>query len=122
MSTTRRFNSPAAAATTSLVLVLGALAVAPVSSAHAAEPPRFTLHVSSPRVTDDIITRVTPGMSQSDIEGLLGEPGDKERFSRSHTVAWDYGYRDTWGYDATFSVIFDDAGSVVSKVSVRTEG
>jgi hypothetical protein len=32
------------------------------------------------------------------------------RFNNTRTTAWDYHYRDTWGYDADFSVIIDDGG------------
>jgi outer membrane protein assembly factor BamE (lipoprotein component of BamABCDE complex) len=116
MFTSKRIKTSAAL---SFALALGAIAAAPMSQAHAEAMPKFSLHVGAPRVTTDTAMKVAPGMSESDIQRLLGEPQRTARFPRSQTVAWDYDFRDDWGYDATFSVIFNDAGSVVSKVSVR---
>ena len=121
MSMNLRTNRPAAALSLSFALALGAIAIAPVSQAHAETMPKFSLHVEAPHVTTDTSYKVVPGMSESDIQALLGEPQRVARFSRSQTVAWDYDFRDDWGYDATFSVIFNEAGSVVSKVSVRRD-
>jgi outer membrane protein assembly factor BamE (lipoprotein component of BamABCDE complex) len=116
MFTSKRVKTSAAL---SFALALGAIAAAPMSQAHAETMPKFSLHVGAPRVTTDTTMKVAPGMSGSDIQRLLGEPHRTARFPRSQTVAWDYDFRDDWGYDATFSVIFNDAGSVVSKISVR---
>ena len=118
MFTTKRIKTPAAL---SFALALGAIAAAPMSQAYAETMPKFSLHVGAPRVTTDTTMKVAPGMSESDIQGMLGEPQRTTRFTRSQTVAWDYDFRDDWGYDTTFSVIFNDAGSVVSKISVRRD-
>ena len=120
MFTIKRIKTPAALSL-SFALALGAIAVAPMSQAHAETLPKFSIQVGAPRVTTDTTTKVAPGMSESDIQGLLGEPQRMARFPRSQTVAWDYDFRDNWGYASTFSVIFNDAGSVVSKVSVRQD-
>ena len=121
MFTNLRTNRPAAALSVSFALALGALAIAPLSQANAETMPKFSLHVGAPHVTTDTSYKVAPGMSESEIRTLLGEPQRVGRFPRSQTVAWDYDFRDDWGYDATFSVIFDEAGSVVGKVSVRRD-
>ncbi|HET7402748.1 MAG TPA: outer membrane protein assembly factor BamE [Usitatibacter sp.] len=121
MFTNLRTNRPAAALSVSFALALGALAIAPLSQAHAETIPKFSLHVGAPHVTTSTTLTVAPGMSESDVRALLGEPQGVARFTRSRTVAWDYDFRDDWGYDATFSVIFDEAGSVVGKVSVRRD-
>ncbi|HZZ92052.1 MAG TPA: outer membrane protein assembly factor BamE [Usitatibacter sp.] len=121
MSATKRFTRPGARAALSLMLVAGAIATASVSSAHAEVLPKFSIHVDAPRVSEETIAKVQPGMSQGDIEGLIGQPARTDTFARSQTVAWDYNFRDTWGYPSMFSVIFDDAGSVVGKVSTRND-
>jgi len=118
MFTSKRIKTSAAL---SFALALGAIAAAPMSQAQAETMPKFSLHVGAPRVSTETINQVAPGMSEADIQRLLGEPQQMARFTRSHTVAWDYDFRDDWGYDATFSVIFNDAGSVVSKISVRRD-
>ena len=121
MPASKRPTHPALAAL-SFVLAVGAVATASAVRAHAADLPRFSIHLSAPRVTDEVIASVSPGMHQADIEALIGEPMRIERFPHSHTVAWNYDYRDTWGYDSTFSVIFDDAGDVVGKFAMPYKG
>ena len=112
----------------SLALRAAALAVAAVShlapaglpGAIAAPAAKFTLHVSPQfRLTDKAAARVQVGMTTEQVRGLIGEPWNTIRFDNTHTTSWDYEYQDGWGYDAGFSVIFDDAGIVVSKISVR---
>lgn len=72
-----------------------------------------------PRVTDDVIEKIQPGINQADVKALIGPPQSTGYFPRSHTTAWDYQYRDVWGYRSTFSAIFDEDNVLVSKVSVR---
>jgi hypothetical protein len=43
------------------------------------------------------------------------------RFDNLKSTAWDYLYRDTWGYWVDFSVMMGDNGLVVNKVSRRIE-
>jgi outer membrane protein assembly factor BamE (lipoprotein component of BamABCDE complex) len=119
MSTTKRLNRRAVMSTLSFALAIGAAAMATASPVHAEAMPKFSIHVDSPRVTSDTIARVAPGMSQADIESLVGTPARTEHYTLSQTTAWDYNFRDAWGYQSVFSVIFDDAGSVVGKVSTR---
>lgn len=52
---------------------------------------------------------------------LLGPPWRSVDFPNKRQVAWDYRFRDTWGYLADFSVIFDDKGIAVETVTVRQE-
>jgi hypothetical protein len=92
-------------------------------AANAATPTaKFTLHVGAPVLNDDrAFARIQDGMSENDVLGVAGTPWNKVRFENTHTTAWDYEYRDAWGYDATFSVIFNDAGLVVDRISVRRD-
>ena len=70
-------------------------------------------------LSDDVFQAIGPGMSVDDVVARIGPPSSKMRFDNTKTTAWDYRYRDTWGYDAEFSVIVDDGGRVVGKTNVR---
>lgn len=70
---------------------------------------------------DGLFRQVQPGMKTDEVLALIGPPRAKTRFPATKTTAWDYRYRDSWGYDSEFSVIFDDAGIVVSRFSVRND-
>ena len=69
--------------------------------------------------SDELFDGVRPGMTQSEVERLLGRPDETLRFSRD-ALAWDYRYMDTWGYFSVFSVTFDARGVAVSRLSWRT--
>ncbi len=70
--------------------------------------------------SDELFARVGLGMGRDEVQRLLGPPDETMPFSLSGTVAWDYRYTDTWGYFAVFSVTFDAAWRVVSKLAWRT--
>jgi outer membrane protein assembly factor BamE (lipoprotein component of BamABCDE complex) len=74
-----------------------------------------------PPRSDALFSRISPGMTQGDVERIIGPPDDTMSFPLSHTVAWDYLYQDTWGYTAEFSVTFDPSGRAVSKFSKRLD-
>ena len=74
-----------------------------------------------PPRSDAVFSRISPGMTQAEVERAIGPPDDTMRFPLSHTVAWDYLYQDTWGYTAEFSVTFDESGRAVSKFSKRLD-
>jgi outer membrane protein assembly factor BamE (lipoprotein component of BamABCDE complex) len=121
MLATNRINRSTLAASLSMLIAAGAIAAAPISQAHADETlPKFSIHVQAPRVTDETIQKIQPGMSEGDVEGLIGSPVRTMRFPLSNTVAWDYDFNDTWGYRSVFSVTFNDGGSVQSKIAIRT--
>ena len=66
---------------------------------------------------------VVPGRStQETVMRLLGPPRLTLEFSRLAQTAWDYRYRDAWGYTADFSVMFSRNGVVVSKFTQRVDG
>jgi outer membrane protein assembly factor BamE (lipoprotein component of BamABCDE complex) len=72
-----------------------------------------------PPRSDEIFGAVRLGMSQQEIERMLGRPDETMRFSRD-AISWDYRYMDTWGYFAMFSVTFDAQGVAVGRLSWRT--
>lgn len=111
-----------------LVAALAATALASTalffsSSASALERPLDVsyLVVSAHRATEAAYLRVEPGMTREAIASLIGPPARTMRFPLSRTTAWDYDYVDSWGYPSEFSVIFDDAGIVVSKLTARND-
>jgi len=73
-------------------------------------------------LNDSSFGSIRAGMTASQVFELLGPPYAKARFGATRTTAWDYHYRDAWGYDADFSVIIDDSNVVAGKISVRYAG
>jgi outer membrane protein assembly factor BamE (lipoprotein component of BamABCDE complex) len=113
----RNFPIRAAVLAVLTISTLAPLAMAATPTAH------FTLRIPGPvPLNDAAAERIHPGMTTAQVEGLIGAPWNTIRFDNTHTTSWDYEYQDGWGYDAVFSVIFDDAGMVVSKISVRRDG
>ena len=74
-----------------------------------------------PDLNDDIIAQVALGKNAEEITALLGTPYRRLRFDNLKSTAWDYRYRDSWGYWVDFSVMMGDDGRVVNKVSVRLD-
>ena len=72
-------------------------------------------------LNDDIIARVAVGQSEQEVTTLLGNPYQRIRFDNLKSTAWDYRYKDTWGYWVDFSVMMGDDGRVVNKVSRRLD-
>lgn len=72
-------------------------------------------------LTDDIFQEIRAGQSADEVLMRIGPGYRRVNFERSKTMAWDYFYRDTWGYDADFSVTFNQAGVVVSKITIRRD-
>ncbi len=69
---------------------------------------------------DGTFGAIQPGMTAGQVFERLGPPYAKTRFDSTRTTAWDYHFRDAWGYDADFSVIVDDSNLVTGKMSVRS--
>ena len=74
-----------------------------------------------PDLNDDIIARVSLGQSGPEVTALLGMPYRLIRFDNLKSTAWDYRYRDTWGYWVEFSVMMGDDGRVMGRVSRRLD-
>ena len=108
MSSTRFPKALAIGAICGAALLAGCAAL----SAARRRPPR----------NDALFTHVDPGMTMADVQRLLGPPDQATKFPRSNTLAWDYDYRDLWGYNATFSVTFGADGRAVSTFTGRIHG
>ena len=74
-----------------------------------------------PDLNDAVIGRVATGQSEQQVTALLGAPYQRIRFDNLKSTAWDYLYRDTWGYWVEFSVMVGDDGRVVNTVSRRID-
>lgn len=72
-------------------------------------------------LTDENFHRIQNGMTEESIRAMIGPPWRKVAFERQQQTAWDYLYRDNWGYRVEFSVLFNPAGEVVGKTSRRLD-
>ena len=73
-------------------------------------------------LTDETFYRVQSGTTTAEeVRRLIGPPYRIVRFDNLRQYAWDYRFRDTWGYLADFSVMVDDRGIVAGKVITRME-
>lgn len=70
-------------------------------------------------LSDEVFGAIRPGMHASEVFALIGPPFGKTRFDATHTTAWDYHYRDAWGYGAELSVMMNDDDVVVGRFSAR---
>jgi hypothetical protein len=72
-------------------------------------------------LTDERFYRIVPGLTRDDVLRLIGPPVETMEFPRLEQVAWEYRYRDTWGYDAFLSVMIDTRGIVVGRTTRRID-
>ena len=74
-----------------------------------------------PDLNDNTTARVARGQSAAEVTALLGAPFHRVRFDNTKTTAWDYRYRDTWGYWIEYSVLMGDDGRVTGTFSKRLD-
>ncbi len=72
-------------------------------------------------LNDDTFNAIRPGLTRDDVLFRLGPPGETMQFPLSGNTAWDYRYKDTWGYLAVLSVTFDPSWIVVSRITRRLQ-
>ena len=70
---------------------------------------------------DERFNVIRPGMTSEELLRHLGPPNDKMRFANLGQTAWDYRFRDSWGYTAILSVMVDDRGLVANRHTRRLE-
>lgn len=64
---------------------------------------------------------IQPGMTREELLRHIGPPHQTLRFDNLRQTAWDYRFRDTWGYIAILSVMIDDQGRVASRITQRID-
>ncbi len=57
----------------------------------------------------------------NEVSALIGPPWRTIYFPRQKQTAWDYRFRDLWGFRTEQSIVFDAAGVVVSKPQQRLD-
>ena len=72
-------------------------------------------------LNDGTFDNLPLGLTEEEVLRRLGPPRETMAFVLSHTHAWDWQYRDSWGYEAIFSVTFDAQGRAISKFKQRIE-
>jgi hypothetical protein len=72
-------------------------------------------------LNDGTFDSLPMGITEEEVLRRLGPPRETMAFALSHTHAWDWKYRDYWGYEAIFSVTFDAQGRALSKFKQRIE-
>lgn len=72
-------------------------------------------------LTDDAIQQIAAGQSADAVLLRIGPPHDRVRFDNLKQTAWDYRYRDAWGYVVKLAVMIDDKQRVAGKVMERME-
>ena len=74
------------------------------------------------QVLDDVrFQEIRPGMTKEELLRHIGPPFQTGRFPNLRQTAWDYRFRDTWGYEAYLSVMIDDNGIVAGRITQRIE-
>jgi outer membrane protein assembly factor BamE (lipoprotein component of BamABCDE complex) len=74
------------------------------------------------QVLDDVrFHQIQPGMTREELLRFIGPPFQTAYFGNLGQTAWDYRFRDTWGYVAILSVMLDDNGIVVGRSTQRIE-
>ncbi|MGE5616473.1 MAG: outer membrane protein assembly factor BamE [Bacillota bacterium] len=112
MITLRSIDRFAAAAILSVSVAIPAVSLAQPDASR-------RIFVIGTKIDENAFQKVQAGMPTSDVLALLGAPERKMRFASTKTTAWDYRFTDTWGYDSELSVLMNDGGFVVSKVTTR---
>ena len=72
-------------------------------------------------LTDTMLEKIGAGITAEAVLASIGPPYRQVRFNNLNVTAWDYRYRDTWGYTVEFSVMVDDKYGVTSKASRRID-
>jgi outer membrane protein assembly factor BamE (lipoprotein component of BamABCDE complex) len=72
-------------------------------------------------LNDDVVARVVRNATGEQVEAILGKPHQRMRFDNLEATAWDYRYKDTWGYWVDLSVMVNDNNRVMYVIRQRIE-
>jgi hypothetical protein len=67
------------------------------------------------------LAKIEPGLTQADVQSIVGRPANVTRNSRSGASLWIYSFTDTWGYPSEFDVTFDKSGRVADVYAQRDD-
>lgn len=74
------------------------------------------------QVLDDTrFNSISQGMTTDQLLRLIGPPWQRVYFGNLGQTAWDYRYKDSWGYIAVLSVMVDQHDRVASRITQRIE-
>jgi outer membrane protein assembly factor BamE (lipoprotein component of BamABCDE complex) len=65
------------------------------------------------------LAKIEPGLTQADVQGIVGRPANVTHNSRSGASLWIYSFTDTWGYTSEFDIAFDRSGRVADVYAKR---
>jgi len=100
--------------------LLSAAVALPAATQAATSATRIDVYASAGHARNaEAFSRIQPGMKAEQVIALVGSPDREMRFDAARATAWDYDFRDTWGYDAEFSVTLGDDGTVRSTFTGR---
>lgn len=72
-------------------------------------------------LTEEHLRSIVAGIDSAELLKLIGPPWRRIEFERQGVTAWDYRYRDTWGYIVEFSALIDARQKVSGTVSSRVD-
>lgn len=71
-------------------------------------------------LSEESFARLEAGKhTPQDVLRLIGSPWRTVYFERRKEEAWDYRFRDAWGYPSGLHVIFNEAGIVTQAIIIR---
>lgn len=103
----------------SLRRAVAALCLAALSACTTVPGPREGLWRSD--LNDEIVARVLRNATGEQVEAILGKPYQRMRFDNLEATAWDYRYKDLWGYWVELSVMINDNNRVLQVIKQRIE-
>jgi hypothetical protein len=104
-----------------IALLSTAIAVPATLIASPAAAARIDVYARGHAGDGDAFRAIVPGMTANEVRARLGAPDHEVRLGIAHALSWGYAFRDTWGYDAEFSVTFGDDGVVRSTFTSRQD-
>ena len=70
--------------------------------------------------TAEQLEQIHAGLTQDEVRSIAGTPAAFTHSPLTGATEWKYTFVDEWGYQAEFSVDFDDSGNVTEAQADRT--
>ncbi len=81
-----------------------------------------SMNVYRTDLNEDKVSVIRSGESADSLKARLGEPYQRLRFEFLRATAWDYRYKDVFGYWTDISFMIDDEGRVREIIRNRIQG